>query len=562
MPARRPLSGLDATSAANSPAHASADSSPSAHSDARDAAIWALATLTILGLIPIGFVSIDGLGHSHEFADGRWSLNPNHLLFEILGAGWQGLWATIAPARAGVDALKLLSALAGALAVGIFRWRVIPQLGIGRWPANYATAWVAFSSAFLRLWVSDETHMIQMPVVVALAAQGLALYARPTFRRGLKTGLLVGIAALTFISNALLGVALALALLGARHGAPSRRQRLAAIAGIAGTALLVTVPALFLAASITAGATGATGESRLSWLSHGRLGTSAAMPRGESGYGLELTPHGAAEALMRATYGSASALVDLTPLAAAVRDRTAPSLRVLLGAAAFLSAAAGVLFALFFIRRADPSSAEGRARRLIVTFTVAILFFGFCWSNSDDQFYFQLAPVFGLLAGLAVSTGSRARRRLCLSLGLAGLLSNVIDVTSTRILYPRAQRVAELSAATAGACLVVLPGFDEAELIFALAPAAATIPHVAITDLATAGIASAGLERLLARIEDCSARRGRVVFVDIFDTPLARNPWKYLRRLGYEHAAVADRLAPFAGESTTEFGPFSVRNSR
>ena len=38
-----------------------------------------------------------------------------------------------------------------------------------RWAANHATAWLAFSSAFLRLWVSDESHMIQMPFVVAIA---------------------------------------------------------------------------------------------------------------------------------------------------------------------------------------------------------------------------------------------------------------------------------------------------------------------------------------------------------------------------------------------------------
>ncbi|MBP9147126.1 MAG: hypothetical protein KBI44_21820, partial [Thermoanaerobaculia bacterium] len=73
-----------------------------------DAGLWFAFCVLALFAMPIGFVSNDGLGHSRTFASGEWPLNPNHLLFEPLGAGWQSLWARLAPGRAGVDALKLL----------------------------------------------------------------------------------------------------------------------------------------------------------------------------------------------------------------------------------------------------------------------------------------------------------------------------------------------------------------------------------------------------------------------------------------------------------------------
>lgn len=66
---------------------------------------------------------------------------------------------------------------------------------------------MAFSSAFLRLWISDETHMIQMPWIVLMLAAALR-------RRGLLLGVMTGIATLTFVSNVLIGIALARRRLG------------------------------------------------------------------------------------------------------------------------------------------------------------------------------------------------------------------------------------------------------------------------------------------------------------------------------------------------------------
>ncbi len=542
-----------------------------------DAGLWLVLCSLALFLAPVGFVSNDGLGHSRQFAAGTWTLNPNHLLFEPLGAAWQGLWAKLDPARAGVDALKLLAALAGAAAVALFRLRLAPLVDGSRGIANYATAWVALSSAFLRLWVSDEIHMIQMPFVVAAAGEALRLLAQPALRQGLRTGITVGLAALCFLSNLLLGASLALALVAGASAAGRGREARRAAAGLAAAALLVCVPALLVTAAVTGG-TG--GSSRgLTWLSHGRLGEPSALARSESGYGLERTARGVAEAAIRAGYGAASAVVDLQPLAAAVRDRQAPSAGAVAGGVACLAALAAMASALASCLGARAPAAQRRVGWLAHCWLVPVLAFGFLWSNSDDQFYFQLAPILGLLAAVSAHApsaartartaptavtagagGSRDRRRLWIALGLAALAWNLADIGARRILYPRTERIALLTEATAGACLVVLPGFDEAELVFLLSPAAKSLDHLSITGLATRWAPEKGIRRLLNRLAACSRRGQRVVFVDIFDQPLERNPWKYLRRLGYDHAELLRRLEPFAKpQSAQRAGPFRLR---
>jgi hypothetical protein len=532
--------------------------------DRLDAGLWLLACALVLWSVPIGFVSNDGLGHSRQFAAGTWALNPNHLLFEPLGAAWQSALARLAPARDGVDALKLLSALAGAAAVALFRFRVAPLVTARRWIANLATAWVGLSSAFLRLWVSDEIHMIQMPFVVILAGGALRLFARPTLAGGVRAGIVAGVATLCFISNALLGASVALALLGSR-GEGRRREAFRAAAGLAGAGLLLAVPVLFAAAGSAGGKAG-----WLAWLSHGRLGADRALARGESAYGLEPSAAGLGEGLLRAGYGAASAVVDLSPLAAALRDRQAPAPWAVLAGLAFLAAGTGAVFSLRVCLRASAGSPERRAGRLLLAWSAPVLLFGFLWNNSDDQFYFQLAPIFGVLAAIgaggAVREGDPAPAarptlpRIWSGIGVAVLAFNLADVGARRILYPRQERIAQLSAATAGACLVVTPGFDEAELIFELSPAAATVRHRSIAELATRWPPEVGIPRLLSRVAACTRQGGRVVLVDLFDTPLQRNPWKYLGRLGYGHAEVLRRLEPLARSAVAQrVGPFRLR---
>jgi hypothetical protein len=112
-----------------------------------------------------------------------------------------------------------------------------------------------------------------------------------------------------------------------------------------------------------------------------------------------------------------------------------------------------------------------------------------------------------------------------------------------------------------GACLVVYPGFDEPELLLTMSRPAA-LDRVAITQLATRYPAGEGLRELDGRIGSCLAAGGRVVLIDLFDTPPERNPWKFLRRLGYDHATVERSLERFPVENASRrVGPFTVRRA-
>jgi hypothetical protein len=524
-----------------------ADASGGSHG--LDALLWLLATAAVLFLIPIGFVSNDGLGHSRDFAAGTWHLDPNHLLFEPLGAWWQNAWMRLGYGGDPVDALKRLSVLAGALAAGLFRWGVAPRLTGARWEANHATAWLAFSSAFLRLWVSDETHMIQMPFVVAIAWLALACLARPSFGRGLALGAAAGLAALTFISNLLIGAAVTLLLIGwqLRRREPRRAAMTAGAVGL-GTALAAGLPLLLAWLRI------ARSSSFFGWLT--RYGGGRVGERVEGAYGVVRSWAGVGESIARAGYGAASALVDLTPVAAAVRDHAAPSLRVVLGVLAFLAAGTAMLAGLGTALRGREEADRG-ALLIVAAWLAAILGFGIFWNNSDDQFYFQLAPAFAALSPRVTARRGRVRA-IVLPLSLAGLLWNLFDVASDRVFYPRQERTALLEREVRGACLAVVPGFDEPELLLAMSPM--RVGRTSITNLAVGFPPAEGLGLLHRRIERCLDAGGRVVLIDLYDTPPERNPWKYLRRLGYDHAAVERSLADLPLESASRrVGPFTVR---
>ena len=524
--------------------------SPRTGADRIDALLWLLLPVVVLFLLPIGFVSNDGLGHSLDFASGTWRVNPNHLLFEPLGAWWQNVWSR--SDRAPVDALKLLSAIAGALAAALFRLGVAPRVAASRFAANHATAWLAFSSAFLRLWVSDEIHMIQMPFVVFVAWRALVCLERPTFRSNLALGAAVGLAALAYISNLGLGAALGIALsLWHQHRGEARVGLRNVVALALGTALLAG-PVLLLAWFGTDSDVGFP-----DWLLH--YGGGERSSRIALAYGLVQSWPGLVESTIRAVYGMAGALVDLGSVAAMVRDGTALSAVVVCSALAFLAAACAMLRGLW-IALSAPSQPSNRGALLLAgAWTAAILGFGIFWNNSDDQFYFQMAPVFAVLVA-RIPLHRNGLSTLVLALSLAGLFWNLIDVVTQRVLYPRHERMALLERETAGACLVVYPGFDEADLLLKMArPAAPEL--LAITDLSTRWPAQEGLKVLRNRLDACLATGGRIVLIDLFDQPPRRNPWKFLQRLGYERTVVAQVLDTLpTAHASRRLGPFTVRS--
>lgn len=478
-----------------------------------DALCWSLLSAILLLLLPIGHVSPDGLGQSHLFSAGFTRWNPNHLLVEPLGAWWMGLADSSSRAEA-VDHLRRLSILAGSLAAGLFRFGVARRLTTTRLSANYATAWLAFSSAFLRLWVLDEVYMTQMPAVVGVAWLVLRYLEKPSFSRSIALGVSVALSAAFFIENLLLAPALALALI--------RRPKHAA-GVLLGTLALVPV---FAAASPT--------PDILHWITS--YGGGSVPPRVELAYGA----NDLWMSIARAFYGSACALVDLSPLVAMFRDLTALNLWP---AGAFL---AGTLALLAGVR--------ARSRPAFLLFGVwaaAVLGFGIYWNNSDDQFYVQLAVPF---AALAASLPVRSKAAV---LGMLALLFNLVDVGSRRIFYPRQERLAMIERELGDAGLIIYPGFDEMEVLLALKPVA---PSVSFTDYSVRMPAEEGLEDLFHTILGELREGGSVAVVDTVDVAPTRPPWKFLARMGYDHAKVVDMLDSFALELVPERpGPFTVR---
>ena len=488
--------------------------SPPVSPDWRDAVCWSFLSALVLLLLPVGHVSPDGLGQSHYLATGFSRWNPNHLLVEPLGAWWMSL-ADAGSRAEQVDHLRRLSILAGSLAAGLFRFGVARRLAPGRLAANYATAWLAFSSAFARLWVMDEVYMVQMPAVVGVAWLALRYLERPSRPRSLAAGASVTLAAAFFVENLLLGPALAVAFW--------RRPRHAA-----GVLLgqLAAAP-LFGAAWIAS----KTPHGFLEWMT--RYGGGSVPVRVEQAYGMTDLFVSAARAL----YGSACALVDLAPLVAAFRDHQI-DLTVPLRAAAFLAACCALLFA------------RDRAALLLAgVWAAAVLAFGIYWNNSDDQFYVQLAVAFGAL-------GARLRGKAVV-LGMIALLWNVVDVGYRRVFYPRQERLAMIERELGEAGLIVYPGFDEMDMLLALEPVA---PAVSITGYSVRLPAEEGLKDLSSAILH-TLREGRsVAVVDVIDVPPTHPPWKFLRRMGYDQAKVVDTVGTFGLERPPErVGPFTVR---
>lgn len=490
--------------------------------DLLDALGWLALSALFLSLLPIGHVSADGIGQSLYLSAGFLRWNPNHLLVEPIGAAWQGLLAPSVSRAEAVDHLRLLSVFAGSLAAGLFRLGVAGRLAASRLAANHATLWLAAGSAFARLWVLDEIYMLQMPAVVGVALLALLYLERPSLLRAATTGASVTVAAAFFVSNLLLGPALAMTLW---------KRKTHAVALLAGT--LATSAAVFVGIWALSG----TPQGFLDWLT--RYGGGAQSARVESAYGLQPTLAGLAESAARALYGSACALVDLAPAVAAFRDGLPIGPGIVLSLLAFAAAVAALL-----LSRPDP-----RARLLVVAWAIAVLGFGVFWNNSDDQFYVQLSVAFAALA-------ASLRRRSVVALGLVALLWNIVDVAQRRVLYPRQERLALVERELGRAGLVVYPGFDEMEVLFQLEPGPIA---VSMTGTATRAPFEKGMDDLAGRIRKTLEQGRPVALVDIVDAPPNRSPWKFLRRLGYDHARVVERLRRFPMEAPRRIGPLAVR---
>jgi len=252
-------------------------------------------------------------------------------------------------------------------------------------------------------------------------------------------------------------------------------------------------------------------------------------------------------------------VVDLEPLVGQLRDGATPSISAILSALVFMIGTVVMALALRDLAQAGRQRHDWRALAAVLGWTAGVLAFGIYWNASDDQFYFQLAIPMGVLIA-AHRRDNTKRRTVWLTMTVAVLVWNLVDVTSRFVLYPRAERIRMLDSGLAGAGLVVYPGYDE---IGQLEPFIRTVPprrFLSIAGLADQHPPQEGLSLLRQRIEETLAAGASVDVVAIYDVPQRRQPWKALRELGYDYGTVLQLLSSFPVESSSRWmGPFSIR---
>lgn len=511
-----------------------------------DSLLWLGASVLLLSLTKIGFLSGDALAHSAAFSSGKWFWNPNHLLIEPISAWWHGATLSVGIDRPGIDRLKLLSALSGGTAAALFRLGPARFLSSTRAGANHATAWLVGVSAFLRLLVSGETHMLQMPALVVVAWMTGALLLHPHRRTAWLAGISIGVSALFYISNLLLALTLPLVALW-NLGRKRKRIEMRHVWPIPVAAGLVTGGGLLVAWALLRPPVAA-----LEWvLSYAGGG----VPESVSGsYGASLSLKGLMESAARTAYGAVSAVVDLSPLVDLWRGQAEPSLSHLAIAVAALSAA-GFLVSLLprLFRREDPAPV---ALQLAAGFVLSVVLFGLYWNNSDDQFFFQISVATGILVAAAPPWRSRAPV-VALTLSLIVLCWNVLDTVTRFVLYPREERVELLRSALDGADLVVLPGQDEADRLLYFVDPAAIGEKLALTSLMSRYQAEEGLDSLTTKVDQALSVGGQVDVVGLYDSHLAPQPWRALTNAGYSASRIRALLEKYVVE-VRDVGPFTI----
>jgi hypothetical protein len=129
--------------------------------DILDGLLWFAIPATLLWFMHVGGISGDGVAQSALYTRGAWHINPNHLLYEPIGAAWLHISRAVVEPYAS-EQLRRLSAIAGAISLALFRLFVASQVTGERARANVATAWLVAPAAVLGLWLSSETQIVQL----------------------------------------------------------------------------------------------------------------------------------------------------------------------------------------------------------------------------------------------------------------------------------------------------------------------------------------------------------------------------------------------------------------
>jgi hypothetical protein len=282
--------------------------------------------------------------------------------------------------------------------------------------------------------------------------------------------------------------------------------------------------------------------------------------RAAGGYGLEWSLIGLLKSSARAVYGVGNVVVDGSPLVAGIRRGNLQSWETWVRAVALLCALALLTGSVWQAAARWPMKQARHTVLFASGWLSPVILFGILWNNSDDQFYFQLSVLLGVLC-CGVEWSRRSTAMQLAGVLMAVVLSfNAFDIVENRVLYPRNERVDLLKAQVHGAGLIVFPGYDEVDHLFYFAGLGPD-RRLAITSLRNEYPVSEGMEVLRDRVADVLQAGHRVDVIGIYDVPEYQQPWKSLANDGYSLNTVRQALSLFPVEpATRRVGPFTIRS--
>lgn len=497
----------------------------------------AAAAALCLAMLQVEVPNGDGRVYIGLIEAGRFAWNPNHLLMQPIGLLWVRLLHAGWPTLPVFTALKLLSGLAALAAILIFHSALSPR---PRGVRLLATAALFFSAHFLSMAIAEEFYMIQMPLVSAifwLACRLIDGRAADARRLRMAAGALAAVATTISINNGLLAVALGplLAISAPDRAGRSRIQLL----------LDVWVPGLVVGLPVFAAGYAASGvpHSALSWITAYQGDASYG---GNALYGMEWSLRGLVVATVKLGYGFVNsltllaelgsvgeALLSSRPLEFTLNTRHLVAMVAVFGLALALLATLG----LWLVRRGWRHPFARFAGGWLASYLV----FNLVFSDTSDQFWFQLLPAFwGLFAVYASEAAPgpgrhrAAGRRTALLALLVPLLAvvNISTVAMPRAFTGTAANRQAFERVVRPGDLLVTTGWDD--LVWLAPDASLGIDRVLLVEIAlNRDRSEREMEALRARIDEALARGGRVIVARVFDVDHEGRPWEQLERLGW-----------------------------
>jgi hypothetical protein len=492
----------------------------------------------------------DGRVYIRQIQDGHTVWNPNHLLMQPVGLWFYQLGRAVGLSWSAFAALKILSGASTLITLGLFH-SVLSVLPIRSRTLRLGGVAALFSSAhFLSMAIAEEFYMLQMPLLMA-ALLVLAFWVTGRYRAASEwvllgaLGLLVALASAVSINNAALGFVLGVLVASplGRSGQWSIRNAL----WVWGAGAAVAIPLFVGTYLVTRSDVGF-----VPWLSsyQGQAGNPA-----DALYGATLSVSGLAISAATLVYGFATSLFTLGELGAvaesAVRSRALEFVPDVLHLATsvilfVVIAVLSMFMAVWFIRSGRRLPAAVAA----VAWIGAYLLFNLYWSDTSDQFWFQVLPAFWMLIVLGLSSEERRgatmlvwSRRLIPVIAVFLLMANTTSSVAPRAFANVEDKRQQFANLLRPGDLLITTGWDD--LAWMTWDDGQPYSRVLLMDLAMTGRQNEqAMEQLVERIRT-HLSSGRVVVARVFDLDREGRPWEQLAKLRWPRSRLQKLLGVF-----------------